>query len=158
MWKVFPFRELSNQEPSGPRRQTLWALGLVIKALSVTAGVEQAPVGSGALWPIAESTKSWWEQNLGKHMHLRQPWSQAASVNSDWQTEKKTNTLPKFTPLLFIDWFSSFYNNVFIDSQLLLQLIWLCGFQPPFIIFNCLETSSHKSLIFKVSILFLFNV
>lgn len=48
MWKVFPFRELSNQEPSGPRRQTSPALGLVIKALSVTAREGQAPWESAA--------------------------------------------------------------------------------------------------------------
>lgn len=49
MWKVFPFRELSIQEPSGPRRQTSPALGLVIKALSVTARVGHTPVGEQSL-------------------------------------------------------------------------------------------------------------
>lgn len=45
MWKVFPFKELSNQEPSGPGRQTSPALDLVIKALSVSTRVGQTPVG-----------------------------------------------------------------------------------------------------------------
>lgn len=51
MWKVFPFRELSNQEPSGPRIQTSPALGLAIKALSVTYLVGQTLGEAGAAFP-----------------------------------------------------------------------------------------------------------
>lgn len=54
MWKVFPFRELSNQEPSGPRRQTSPALGLAIKALSVTDLVGQTLGEAGVAPPPTE--------------------------------------------------------------------------------------------------------
>ena len=157
MWKVFPFRELSNQEPSGPRRQTLPILDLVIKALSVTAGVEQAPLGSGA--PPPTSTMHH-ELMRAESWEVRAPKTalESSSFCEQGLTNRKEAQQPAAVPLLLTDWFSSFYKDMFIDSQLLLQLIWLCGFQPPFIISNSLETSSHKSLIFEVSILFLFNV